>query len=496
VTQGRLENFMPPFGDSLTVAERWNAVAYLYTISVPPEQLAAGQAVYSANCAGCHGEQGQGAGPDLAAGQAPPDLRDHEFAASRSPERYFAVLSSNDPVHAFAGALSEADRWAAVDYARTLAYDYSPPETVLAEGQGTVRGELINGTAGAEPPTGLPVTLYGFEGETLITTLTTTVNAEGAFAFDAVDFAPGRQFVAATHYQGITYSSEPASFVPGAGAGAEPPVLELPLPVYETTTDTSVLSVAQVHMFLEFNSPQTVTVGELVVFANDSDKTFAASAADALHFSLPAGATDLNVQGGELGETYFPNEQGFGLVWSVPPGQSSSQVLYSYRLPYDGALSFAQPVDYPIGSVNVLVSDLGVAVAGSNLQSLGLQEVQGQQFQSFSLSGLAPGESLAFEVSGQLDPSAGGPVPVSPSPLADTRGLAIGLAALAAALLGIGYWLFRRRRSATAPRTREDLLQALASLDDDFAAGGVDEAEYHKERAKLKEALKAMWRES
>ena len=492
VTQGRLDKFMPPFGDSLSVAERWNAVAYLYTLSAPAEQVAAGEAVYAASCAGCHGERGQGDGAEAAAlDTPPPDLSDHKFAVIRSPQAHYDSLLGADTHHAAAARLSEADRWAAVNFARTLAYDYSPPEAVLAEGQGTVRGQVVNQTAGAATPGGLPVTLHGFEAETLMTTLTTTTAADGGFAFDAVDFAPGRQFVVTTEYQGVTYSSDPASFTPGA----ETATLELPLPVYETTSDDSQLTIAQAHMFLEFVEPESVTVGELYVFSNRGDKTLVAEGDQPLQFSLPEGATDLNVQGGRLDETFFRNDRGFAVLWSIPPGEATSQMLYSYRLPYDGALNFAQPVDYALDNVNVLVSDLGVTVSGPQLQSLGVQDFQGEQFQNFSQGALAPGDTFAFEVSGQPGSSAtgGGAMPGgAASALTDTSGLAVGLGALALALLGIGFWLYRRQPRALGG-TREELLQALAELDDDYAAGEVAEAEYRRERQQLKDELKRQW---
>lgn len=493
VTQGRLENFMPPFADSLSVAERWNAVAYLYTLSASAEQVEAGHAVYTANCAGCHGEQGQGDGPEAAGlDTRPPDLSDHEYAAIRSAADYATVLGGDDPAHALAGTLGEADRLAVVDYARTLAYDYSAPADLMASGQGAVRGQVVNQTAGASAPGGLPIILYGFETETLVFTQTTTAQADGAFAFDGVAFAHGRQFVVTTEYQGVDYSSAPGSFLPTAGAEAA--LLELPLPVYETTTDRSALAVEQAHMFLEFTEPQRLTVGELFVFSNAGDRTLAAAPDSPLPFSLPAGATDLNVQGGQLGETYFETDAGFAVVLAVPPGESTTQLLYSYKLPYDGGVEFDQPLDYPVLNFNILVSDLNVTLAGPGLQNLGAQSFQGESFQNFSQAGLAAGDRLTFSVSGE--PSAAAPVPEAvggaPNPLTDTSNLAIGLGAVGLVLLGLGFYLFRRPGPAPA-RAREELIEAIAELDDDFEAQTVSEAEYRRERAQLKAELARHW---
>ncbi len=59
---------------SLTEAQKWDAVAYLWQSNTTPESLANGKELYAQNCAACHGENGAGDGvfaDDLAeAGEA------------------------------------------------------------------------------------------------------------------------------------------------------------------------------------------------------------------------------------------------------------------------------------------------------------------------------------------------------------------------------------------------------------------------------------------
>ncbi len=262
--------------------------------------------------------------------------------------------------------------------------------------------------------------------------------------------------------------------------------------MYETTVDPASLSVDQVHMFLEFTSPTELTVGELFIFSNAGDKTFSADASGPLRFDLPDGAASLNVQGAVEDQTFFKTNKGFSLLWSVPPGQGSSQVLFSFSLPYADKASFAQPVQYTINNVNVLVSDLGVKLQGPKLQNMGVQSFQGQSFQNYTGGALAPGETLTFDVTGQ--PGTGASAPATPI-VSDRNGLAIGLAALAVVLVGLGVWMFRRTpaRAAAAEESREDLLQAIVELDEDYEAGQVDEAEYRREREWLKSELRKKW---
>jgi hypothetical protein len=331
------------------------------------------------------------------------------------------------------------------------------------------------------------VNLHSFDEQSLVETLTTTTAADGSFAFDAVAYVPGRQFLLSATYADITYGSDVASF----GAAGEP--LTLSLPVYERTTDASVLVVEQMHMFLEFLNPGTVTVGQLYIFSNASDKTYAADGANLLQFNLPAGAEALDVQNGVLDQDYFRNADGFGALWQVQPGDSGGQILFSFQLPYDETLDFSQVMHYPVVSVNVLVSNLSVSLSGPDLLDLGPQDFQGTSFQNFSRGSLAAGEAFAFELAGAAGASTGGDTGQPALVTGDSTGLAIGLGAVAVVLLGIGIWLYRRPARPDPARLRADLLQALGELDDAYEAGEVARDDYLAERAQLKADLIKVW---
>ena len=142
VTQGRMDKFMPPFNEALTDAERWDVVAFIYTLSMPAEEIAAGGELYTASCAECHGVDGS-------------ELRDwttQAYFTEASPARLYAAITAGVPEaedHAFT-ALSDAERWATVAYVRSLTYDMTaPPEPEVLGAQGAVNGTVTNGTAGA-----------------------------------------------------------------------------------------------------------------------------------------------------------------------------------------------------------------------------------------------------------------------------------------------------------------------------------------------------------
>jgi hypothetical protein len=89
----------------------------------------------------------------------------------------------------------------------------------------------------------------------------------------------------------------------------------------------------------------------------------------------------------------------------------------------------------------------------------------------------------------------------------ETSGLAIGAGVLGVTLLGLGAWWYFRQRDGgrqvdsgrptadrrAAGRDRDELLDAIAELDDDYAAGKVPRAEYERDRAWLKSELQKVW---
>ena len=494
ITEGRLDQLMPPWGHKLSEAERWNVAAFLYTLSTPPTQIELGKAIYAANCAACHGETGKGDGPE-AADQKVPDFTDLGYMARVSQSDLFGALMDDVGAapHTF-GLLTEAERWAVADYVRAFSYDYAAPGAPLPEKAGVARGKVVNGTGGAASPAGLEVNLHGFDmiggNLNLAVTLTTTTRADGAFQFEAAPYKAGRQFLLTTKYGGVTYSSDVAAFDAGQEA------LELPLRVYETTSDTAALRVDRFHMFLEFDGSDRVTIGQLYILSNLGDRTIAAGeGGKTFELALPSGAENVSVKDEIEGQDYFLTPEGLGDTLPIAPGAGAAQLLVSYSLPYGDKLDFAQKMLYPVEAANLLVADVAVKVSGEQLEFQGRQEFQGTEFQNFARSNLAGGESLTFQISGRPG-SAAAPTGAASLTLGDSTSLALGLGAVALVLLGAGVWWRFARRSPDETHeavSKEDLLQAIAELDDEYAAGQLDERDYAQERKELKAQLMKVW---
>lgn len=530
VSRGNLERFMPPF-TSLSDRQRWDVVAYSYMLGIPADEIAAGQDLYNDHCASCHGEKGDGNGAEIPSQSPDPiDFTDQAFMARRSAHDLF--ISTSDGVSpampAFGDQLTESERWEIASYLRSLTFSLpaetltgvSPTAEATAEssaggdepavaatnsdqtdeptaGKGTIAGTVTN-ASGGELLSGLEVTLRGFDDMQEVITQTTTVTADGSFLFEDVDMPDGRVFMTLVEYNEAVYGSDIGVVQP------ELLSLDLPIEVYETTTDDSVISVDRLHLFFEFTDENTLRVIQLYIMSNMSDKTLVASADDqpTVKFRVPDGAQNLEFQDGILGDRYLVTEDGFGDSVAVRPGAGTYEVLYAYDLPYDGGYDLSQELDYPVNAVVILMPEGNVKIKSDSLQDEGLRDVQGSQYRVYNGSMLPAGENLELEIAGK---TGGGGINLSSG---SASSAIIGLAAFGFALIVAGVWLYQRNRTTNGEHTEDDeppagvtkdaietasaetLMDAIIALDDLYKEGELPEDAYLKRRAELKERLR------
>ncbi len=486
VSAGRIEQLMPPFAGSLTEAERWDVVAYAFSLSVSPTVHALGQQVYTATCAECHGAQGN-ALPTADLSAAPATL-------DQSVQTVLASLTEGiDGAHQFPN-LTAAEQDAVAAYTRALAWGYLDPQAAQAERRGAVRGQLTQGTPGASLPPTLTVNVYAFSGNSLLETYTVTTDAQGVFALDDVVVDGTRQFVAATTYAGVVYGSPTGQFITRS--------LDLPITLYEVTDDPTVLVADQLQVFFQFSSDTEVTVGEVYALSNTSDRTYRASATRPLIFPVPAEAGTVDVRGRTLGENYEFAGEGLSLFDPLPPGQQVTRLFIAYRLPFaDGFQLVARP-PIPVTQISALVASGEVTANGDRLQDLGVEDFQGTPIHSYAGPALNANAAYTLTLS-------------APNPLLRALGgsaleLALAGLALAAVLGAVGWWFYTTRRvpasgagggaglepapAEPAPAaTADPLIQIIADLDDAYARGELAEADYQTRRAALKaEVLRRM----
>lgn len=507
ISNGNLAAGMPPFGTAssnpLSEAEIWDTIALAYSFSTRPDEIAAGEALATE------------LGADIASW---PGLA---YWFSRSNEQILAELDSEDILGIDVSSLSEAEKLSLLDYGRSLHYTYTDPLAAFAPiEQATIGGQVINGSTN-ETVTEGEVRLRAFTAQLEeMYSETTMVGEDGRFEFQIEDVPADWVFLADVTYGDLTFNSDAVQV-----SNLEPTV-DVPMFVFDTTTDPSVVVIDRLHLIITF-SEERVTVSELYVFTNTAAAVFVGESGDfaegTVKIGLPTGADNISFQRGfgTTLDTFIPAtnfvQTDTGWVDTTPlrPGASSLNLLVNYDLPYDDSLLLAHPLDYTVvGGASVIMADAGVNITDSAWVSQGAQATASGSFVSYINSSLAEADAVSLTLDGrptQILDAQGNALAVR----SETNELIIGGVALAA-MLAVGFFLVQRWRTypetemetavgprvtttappQTAVRRRDDkttLLQAIADLDDAYEAGELDEAEYQQQRQALKERLTAVW---
>ena len=91
-------------------------------VAVNASSISAGQKVYLKRCAACHGNAGNGDGPDAVdLGIHPAKLSNSAVREQTDGELFWKVTVGKKPMPGYGSRLSATDRWSVINYLRTLA---------------------------------------------------------------------------------------------------------------------------------------------------------------------------------------------------------------------------------------------------------------------------------------------------------------------------------------------------------------------------------------
>ncbi|MFZ0548846.1 MAG: c-type cytochrome [Candidatus Promineifilaceae bacterium] len=505
ISNGRVESGMPPFGSAssnpLSEDSRWEAIAAIYSLGTSADSIAQGQTVYEENCLACHGESGAGDGEEAAGLSSPPaNLTDLTYWSNVSNQSVFDLLADGSvPAHNF--TLDEDSLWSVVDYIRTFSYLYSDPLAAAKPlEEASVSGVITNGTTGELAAEGTTVQLRAFTSNLDVAlTMTTTVEAGGHYQFDLTNVSQDWFFRSAVFYQDIEFGSAFNQ------VSISQPELDLPIVIYEKTIDPGNLSIGQLHTIMEFTADDVVEVSQLYVVNNTGNTLYVGPTGNAedgtFELTLPTDAQLIEFQRGFGSlDSFFPAEEliqtadGWADTLPVRPGQSTLVLLVRYSMAYDSSgTALSHPLLYDTDQVNLVVPE-GISVSGSeNWQDTGQQTLETGDFSTYQELDLTAGSALNITLEGrasQIATTGAGLVRNKSAELFIGGG--IFLVMVAAAVFAIRRW---QTPAHDAESEKEELLQAIADLDDEYEAGDISESEYLEERDDLLADLKDIWGE-
>ena len=250
ITQGKIENLMPPWEGALSEAERWDVALYAYTLAYDDALLALGERLWREVCGAC-------ALPAL----IPPVYSDADYGA---------LLNANS----FGAALTDVEAAAAMAYARmaSLVSGGGGRAAGASAQQGMISGAVVHGTAGGALPGDTTVQLrYGNIDEGF-SFAETTIDSDGRFQFNDVPLADKFEYMLGAVYDERLFNRRASAAALRQEADA------LRLTVYDETNDPFVLSVARIDLFIEPLRLDDLGTGlaitQILTYRNNSDRLY------------------------------------------------------------------------------------------------------------------------------------------------------------------------------------------------------------------------------
>jgi hypothetical protein len=364
---------------------------------------------------------------------------------------------------------------------------------------GNISGKLVNGS-GSGVPEGQRVTLEGFDLDQAGTyqktmELGAPVNPDGSYGFIGVEVPLNRAFLIITSWQGVEYPSDPI-FVKDATTN-----FSIPITIYDKTDNLDNLNFDQVHSSFVLTSPKVIQVTEIFIVSNPGKQAVVVPTDGTTipFIQVPAAASNVQYQLSQ-GSAPLMNARG---GFAMPPGANKQYgFIANFDMPYNNSIKFEQPFSLPVSSLTVFVPQ-GMRLRAEQLTSAGLQDIQGQTYQVYQANKMASGSSLSLTISGKPETSTG-------SSTDRKTWVLVGIGTVGILLIGLGIYLYLRDRTRAIMEenelngkqteekneenalgeNRENIMDAIIALDDQYKAGEIPKEGYEKRRLELKRRLK------
>lgn len=500
ITNGRIENLMPPWGDALSAQQRWDVAMFTYTQHYTQDQIESGRTVWMSI-------QNDVADVDR--------FSDFETMITLSDQAIYDSL-----VNAAGEALSDNEVWAAVSYLRTLtlsnadrigvsappppatteeadvsAQASDPEATTVDEVLGTVEGSVGNGTEGAESPTEITISLRFGNPNRGLETLEMPLSADGTFRFEDVPIRDDYGYITFTRYLDQVFASE---IIIGDTETTE---YDLSFDVYEITNDPTVVQIKSMELFVDGLTVEGLGSGlfvsQLITYENTTDRMYTTDreTGDGRFASLlvlvPPGAM---IQNAPDNPRFIVSEEESALIDTQPvyPDQDH-HVQVVYFVPYtEGGAIIEQPllnraVDAPI---RLLIHPQNVEIVDEAWQRTGEETHMERNYALYEGTlDAAANEAFRFEVDGSVLGSA---TTTQAPNIITSNNLPLVIALIVLGVLFIGGGIYMARRGNKNNNTEQEigqLVRQIAELDSMHDEGQINHDVYQRQRADLKARL-------
>ena len=306
------------------------------------------------------------------------------------------------------------------------------PPAAAQTPDGEIRGRIVQGTAGAPTPEGIPVELIILGGASGLETAQTVSGEGGAFLFEVLA-DPQRTYVVRIERQGVQYLSPPLLL------SRELPATDVEITIYEATRERPDLRVEStlVTLLALDRAAAQFTIERIDEVENPTDRIYVGDEEGVtLRLPLPDGVQGASGAGTDSG---FVLEGGvLAATMTLRPGVTS--VVTRYVVGYDRAEdAYSLRITAPLPTARMEIEVPARFV--QDLEPLGesdradAREVSGERVEVIARADARPGESVSVRLEGLAGRNAA-------NPLTGKGGALIGVL-LALAVSGGGALLLR-----------------------------------------------------
>lgn len=384
-----------------------------------------GAVIFADHCAACHGEMGLGDGAvAIEAGLDTPNFTSQQTSVDQSLTQWTNTIRYgriDNMMPPWENSLSDAEIEAVAEYTYTLWENFDQAQfeqphvatteeaiTAISETQGTISGEVLHGTSDGQLPNIISVALQVIDTEGNEAHFEMQVLEDDmTYTFEDVLIRLDHTYFVTAIYNDVVFYSDIRFGTP------ETPQMELPVTIYDTTSDESVI---EVDMFLMRLIPdeEGVIVQQLVNFHNTSDRVYRGEnqldsfTYDSVRLPLPDEAKLLNtveliprfmMLDGEEHQTLLDTQP------VLPDAEHTVEVVYSLPISLvDAQHTFDLPIRYPVTApIELMTQPSQYRIVSDAFKSEGTQHFSVGVYESYVSQPLSANSSVQFNI--QIAPS-------------------------------------------------------------------------------------------
>lgn len=362
-----------------------------------------------------------------------------------------------------------------------------------AQNTATITGDVINGTTGKKIKADWVVLVKSGQGLTTVKQLDNVSD----YNFTGIEPNPNAPYLVRASFQGIVYTTN--VMVTSAVT------LNENVKVYESSTKWANISIRVPHL-IAVREGNVLQIEETFEISNNGTATYNQKdqKIPTFRFNAPKDAQIINVSTSvnrsmPITQNYFAFEEGYGVNLPLRPGVTQIQVAYA--LDYtNGNAEMSHQWYYDVTECNAFLSPVDLQVTTDGFTKIDDKQMEGNGFIIYSAKSIKAGTALKMQISGGsvVDRHQDSKIEAKENALQTAVWVILPMA-LAVLLFGL-YWGISKKAVQPAyhekkgsnrdlKRQKEQLIQTLAKLDDDFERSGKDKKNYEKKRIELKSQL-------